>query len=396
MTRNIRDIFDIADSNDGSLLVTNLVFTNINKGNYLMNKNFLLISVVLLLSACASAPIELNRETFEVKKIDSVVLLNDVGVISHQASDAGVSSGAAGAGLLGALVGAAIDSGVNSKRAKGMEPVLYALGGYDPNVYLRSSLKNEAAGIAFQAPIAVLSGGEDNEETLPSLGSSYTVQPDFSGVVVTLSVLHDQFGEESKPYTNLYSSYQVTGAGADSAENRQVWIDSPQILVDTIEDGITEVVQKFVADYNGTNFVGGERAPGDYPIYDLPGAKEQTHVPEIVEAEIPTSHPGLVAQLSSPATMTMRTAAKLIGERKIYDDAGINAATIEVLNKYLEVGVGAKDKFLIDGLSWCALNLGNTNSSDSREMLAKIVASDLPKKLRSHAIHALKIMNGEV
>ena len=374
--------------------------------NHSMNKIILLLALSLLLSACASVPVELYRAAFEFEKIDAVVLSNEIGTISHQESVSGVDSGAMASGLIGALVGAAIDSGVNSKRAGALEPVLHALGGYDPNLYLMSSLNYESAGIAFQAPIAILTSKGDDNETRPTLISSYTVQPDFSGVIVALNVSHNQLLEDSKPYTSFYTSYQVTAVGGDDATNRQAWIERPQELVDAVEAGITEVVQKFVSDYNGTNYVAAERALGDYPVYDLPGSRAPTLDQDVIEDEpqdieavtvaIPTSHPGLVAQLKSSSTMTMRTAAKLIGERNIYDDAGINAATIEVLNKFLELGVGEKDKFLIDGLSWCALNLGNTSSQDSREILAKVVASDLPKKLRSHAIHALKVMNGEI
>ena len=90
--------------------------------NHSMNKIILLLALSLLLSACASVPVELNRAAFEFEKIDAVVLSNEIGTISHQESVSGVDSGAMAGGLIGALVGAAIDSGVNSKRAGFHEP----------------------------------------------------------------------------------------------------------------------------------------------------------------------------------------------------------------------------------------------------------------------------------
>ncbi|GEM_PF-1276510 len=93
--------------------------------NHSMNKIILLLALSLLLSACASVPVELNRAAFEFEKIDAVVLSNEIGTISHQESVSGVDSGAMAGGLIGALVGAAIDSGVNSKRAGALEPVTF-------------------------------------------------------------------------------------------------------------------------------------------------------------------------------------------------------------------------------------------------------------------------------
>ena len=66
-----------------------------------MYKIILLLALSLLLSACASVPVELNRAAFEFEKIDAVVLSNEIGTISHQESVSGVDSGAMAGGLIG-------------------------------------------------------------------------------------------------------------------------------------------------------------------------------------------------------------------------------------------------------------------------------------------------------
>lgn len=111
------------------------------------------------------------------------------------------------------------------------------------------------------------------------------------------------------------------------------------------------------------------------------------------EREVSTKYPNLVKDLNSDSPVVMQRAAKKIGEERLYADQGIVEASINVLEKSLDKTISKKDKYLVDGISWCALNLGNSGDSRATSLLGKVVASSLPKKVRSHAIHALKKLN---
>lgn len=86
----------------------------------------------------------------------------------------------------------------------------------------------------------------------------------------------------------------------------------------------------------------------------------------------------------------MRDAAILVGKNKLYTDTGIIDATISALLYAIENDESITDKYMIDGLSWCALNLGNSLDARKTEVVSHVIASDLPKKVKSHAEDGLK------
>ncbi len=367
--------------------------------------SILLLSLVI--TACAGTPVELNRSTFDSRKIESIQVIEHGAKIQYQRSDSGAGAGAAGAGLLGALVGSAIDSGVNTKRSKSIAPVLESMGGYNPNLYLKSALMNEATGIAFQPALNVTMGGAVDGKLAPRVTPSYTITPDFENVYVSLSVSVEQIADEEKDYQRIYTGNEFNDRAGSKEEKRQDWIDNPEKLIAKFQSAISDAVQRFVADFNGEAYVAANPAVGEYPVHVLPLKRKvvdnsyepietQLGDPSVSKSmPIASSHPALVKQLNSTDTMTMRAAAIQIGQEKLYDDEGLIVACMSVLEKNLASGVGKKDKYLIDGLSWCALNLGNAGSEASRPLLGRITASDLPRKLRSHTIHALKKINGD-
>jgi len=111
---------------------------------------------------------------------------------------------------------------------------------------------------------------------------------------------------------------------------------------------------------------------------------------------IETKYPKLVAEIGSESEVEMRNAAKQAGESKFYNDPGIIAACLERLEAAPSIEITKKQKFLIDGLAWCALNVGNSRDQRGNTILANIVASTLPKKIRNASIHALKVIRGDI
>ena len=223
----------------------------------------------LVLSACVSPPAELHRSTFDSRKIELIRLMDRDAKIQYQRSDSSTAA-AAGAGLLGALVGSAIDSGVNTKRSKSLAPLLAAMADYNPNLYLKSALENEATGAAFQHPVKVTTGSTTEGKLIPRVIPSYTIAPGFDNVYVSLSVSVEQLIDNEKDYQSLYTSNAFNDREGTDEEKRQNWIDSPHKLIAKLQRAISEAVQRFVADFNGDAYIEAEPAEGEYPVHALP------------------------------------------------------------------------------------------------------------------------------
>lgn len=127
--------------------------------------------------------------------------------------------------------------------------------------------------------------------------------------------------------------------------------------------------------------IASDLAPQSVADNDLPSVK--------------TRYPDLVAGINSRDTFTMREAAKKAGEQRAYSDKGVVNACVGVLSRASESIVSRKDKIKIDGISWCALNVGNARAKSAVISLNKLVSGNQPKKIKKHANHALKVISGK-
>ncbi len=100
----------------------------------------------------------------------------------------------------------------------------------------------------------------------------------------------------------------------------------------------------------------------------------------------------VIKSLDSNSTVEMRKAAIKVGQEKLYTNDGIILATIQVLEKAVKKQTSSKEKYLVDYLAWCAINLGNSKDQRAVSVLSEVVESALPKKVRNHAASALKVI----
>ena len=112
---------------------------------------------------------------------------------------------------------------------------------------------------------------------------------------------------------------------------------------------------------------------------------------EVRTEDLTTNHPMLLKDLNSLNVKEMRTAAKTIGESKIYDDAALNLAMINILKSATVKAKGNKNKLYIDGVAWCSLNIANTNRREAIPVFRTLREEGYPRKVRNHAIHVLKL-----
>ena len=127
-----------------------------------------------------------------------------------------------------------------------------------------------------------------------------------------------------------------------------------------------------------------ERAPAAFTISEPrnDGSKQST--------SIVSAYPAEFASLTSGSSIEMREAAINIGRDKLYNDEAIFLASIDILEKEVANKSRFNEKTRSDGLAWCAINLGRSGDKRAIPVLTKVKESDLPRKVKSHAVAALK------
>ena len=229
-----------------------------------MNLNIKVLAAALLclvLSACATTP-ELNRELVHQEKINTINLDQMDQNISIEKADNTATSAAAG-GLLGVLVGGAIDGNINSKRRTALEPFIEMLDGLNVNMVLKNALEhNMSDGKAFSEEVVIDSEYDKDIKKpflTPILSPSVIMLADYSGVGVSLLASTSQKSTTNKQnrYKRTYASEQAMDAEflAKREANKQYWKDNPLILKEKIVDGLYDVAKQFTDDYNADQVV---------------------------------------------------------------------------------------------------------------------------------------------
>lgn len=210
----------------------------------------------LVLSACATAP-ELNRELVQQQKITSINLNQMDQNMNIDTSDNSATSAATG-GLIGALVGGAIDSNANAKRKKALEPMLDMIDSLNVNMVFNNALEDSLErGGAFGESVAIntnFDGAVKESFLVPTLTPNVIMKADYSGVMVVLDASISQESAEKKQsqYNSTYTSEQILDSDLLSKreDNKQFWKDNQLLLREKIVDGLYDVSEQFVDDYN--------------------------------------------------------------------------------------------------------------------------------------------------
>jgi len=222
-----------------------------------LNANILMACFAcLLLSACASTT-KLDRELVHQEKIKTINLNQMPENISIQEADNTTTSAVAG-GLVGVIIGNAIDSNINSKRRKALEPFIEMLAGLDVNKVLMNALDhNLTGGKAFSEEIAIETFSSTQTEQsylVPVVSPSVVMLADYSGVLVGLAVSTPQEQTDKRPkrYNSFYSSKNTMDdeLQAKREENKAFWNNNSLLLREKIVDGLYDVAKQFANDYN--------------------------------------------------------------------------------------------------------------------------------------------------
>ncbi len=231
---------------------------SLNQDNQVKNHTKILIVLLIAVfsSACTTAP-KLNRTLVHQEKIRTVNLQKLDQNINIQLSDNTTTAAVAG-GLVGILVGGAIDANINSKRNKALEPLREKITDIDVNKVLINALTHYLSeGKAFSNDVVIDSEYDKDIKKpflVPILTPNVVILANYSGVRVSLAVSTSQKSANKKQnrYNSVYVSQQDLDAGlaSDKETSKQFWMDNPILLKEKIVDGLYDVSKQFADDYN--------------------------------------------------------------------------------------------------------------------------------------------------
>ena len=219
-------------------------------------KLFTIFLVAAISTACTTTT-TLNRGLVQQEKIKTVNLNKLDENMSVEASGA-LKTGVIAGGVVGALVGGAIDASANAKRKKTLAPLQEKINNIDVNKVLKNALEHHLAdGQAFSDDVMV-----DNEYDqsvkkpflTPILTPSVIISLDYTELTVSLNSTISQrsLKDTENRHSSTYSSIQTLDLAivSDKEANIQYWLDNPVVLKEKIVDGLYDVSKQFADDFN--------------------------------------------------------------------------------------------------------------------------------------------------
>lgn len=253
-------ILESGKANDSDKMYSTSHLHPLNQDNQLKNNTKILTALLIAIfaSACTTAS-KLDRTLVHKEKIRTVNLQKLDQNINIQVSDNTTTSAVAG-GLVGILVGGAIDANINSKREKAIEPLREKITDIDVNKVLVNALTHYLSeGKAFSNDVVINTEYDENTKKsflVPILTPNVVVLANYSGVRVSLAVstaqTQNSTKKKQKRYTSVYISQQDLDAelASDKETSKKFWAENPVLLKEKIVDGLYDVSKQFADDYN--------------------------------------------------------------------------------------------------------------------------------------------------
>ncbi len=209
------------------------------------------IILILIIAGCSSNPASLDRKHLKTNKV-STVNLTSPNKLSYELSNSGSASTGA-FGLVGALVGASVDAVVNSRREKGMLPIVAALGNFNTRQIFAGKLR-KLSGISFKNGVGVKSSIKDLKSGLNVLGvkANYILSATHQYVTVNASTTL-KTSEKAENYVRNFTATKNIdfNLGKNEKTNAtQFLINNPNILKSAINAAMDNIVQQISTDIN--------------------------------------------------------------------------------------------------------------------------------------------------
>jgi hypothetical protein len=226
------------------------------------SKYILLIAVAGLLNACATSPVAIDQRAFNSNKIQELhiqPLKNNITPVKQ--STASIAS-TLGAGLIGSVASSVFDAGVHLTQKQKLNGMLERIKDYDVNVALKNILADKLQGEAFSDDLTIRERPAQ-ATALPLMTPSIKPKVVMSKNYTTIGVVLDTrtlISKSQAPFKSAYFSERFIDESIVSDnknDNKQYWVENPDVLINKIESGLAEIAQQFADEYNGENYKNG-------------------------------------------------------------------------------------------------------------------------------------------
>lgn len=170
---------------------------------------------------------------------------------------------------------------------------------------------------------------------------------------------------------------------SDDSESAKSWMNKAYPALAS-----EELTIKILAKYDRSQFDGANAKAQADPVFVDEKAAEVERSKN--SSSLQSAYPEIVTGLNSSVSKEFQQAAQTAHKKKFYTDGGVLNAMIARTEQALENPNLVADKIQIDAFAYCMISFGRSNDSRIEPLLNKVVQSQLPRKMRSHAISALK------
>ncbi len=239
----------------------------------------------MVLSGCGNQPSLLDRTSPDREKITSIEVVIPQDKLLIQYSGSGATAGGAAFGLVGVLIGAAIDSGINASRKKSIRNIVDATKDYDFKEKFIKKLRIAEKQSPLAGTVLITSLSKDEvgkiKVNTPRLAISYVLSNDRNKLVVSAwanyldpksmekdakeeelysdpnSLRIDDGDDVDKRYKHMYKSFHdlsPLGIEGSIKEKTQFLAENPHILINALDRGMNEVIDLFLNDFGSNTY----------------------------------------------------------------------------------------------------------------------------------------------
>ncbi|MGH1541329.1 MAG: hypothetical protein ACRBHB_12955 [Arenicella sp.] len=184
----------------------------------------------------------------------------------------------------------------------------------------------------------------------------------------------------TKGFELLTKAFLFDAAGGISKDHIDQW---EKVEVHDIWTDRTNTVY-VITDFDGFALIANTNKKG------TPRLNQLFVIPDPrIDKNKPRTTTRAIESLRSVYPREMNEAAIKIGKEQLFDEK-IILTLIDLLEAATNTDRGILNSNLIDGLAWCAINLGKSGDKRGIPVLKKTISADLPRKIVKHAKVALK------
>lgn len=279
------------------------------------HKLLICILAIIILAGCVGTPVALDRTQFSKNKINQIEIKVEQEKLGIEKSYAATTGAGVGFGLLGALVGAAVDSGINASRTKSIEDIITAMGNYNFETVFVDKMKLAEPNFSFSDNSKIIIDTNKKPVTgIPLINTSYILSDDRNRIAIIGALNFNQQTEGAKNYGKLYISehdFRLHGMTEKNKDDKTAFLSTnSELIINILESGMDEIIALFSDDF-GQNSLAQAQA-NETTTLAIPNGLVLSKMKILNEKDNRT----LLLSDTGPFLAIAYTSTSLIGKRK--------------------------------------------------------------------------------